>query len=446
MKALEKDRSRRYDSPSAMAQDIGRHLGHEPVAAGPPTAIYRLRKYLRRHTVGVSAGSAVAAALLIGLVLAWLGYQNAKDHRDQSIRSEERTKDVLAQSLFEQARSVQLAGGMGQRLRSLELLAESLELLRRERRDLPGGSAPHPGSESVEIPELRDVRSAVLDSLIRADSRQLGASSLPRSVDGGFYKSATLSTGSRFLLEMDVEHSSYPGDGPRQLRVFDLDRGQEVRTYPVSHFDSANPAPYAESFSLGPTGRLLAVLSWRTRENLYEIWDLTTGKRVDSLRNDPGFGGVLCGMFSPTARYFAAILGDAAVWDLEAPVDPRRRRRGDRSVKIDMTSSGGLGSGRGLRFDADEQLLACSRGSAVSVFDLSSRDPPGDPRLSPTSPPPRNLRRRRPLVGLPRPGSERRDPDVGSEDGPDHPGVSDGGRDQSGDIERGRRTGRLPPS
>lgn len=66
LKAIEKDRSRRYDSPSELAADIGRHLGNQPVLAGPPSTTYRMSKFIRRHRVGVSA-AVLAAALGIGI-------------------------------------------------------------------------------------------------------------------------------------------------------------------------------------------------------------------------------------------------------------------------------------------------------------------------------------------------------------------------------------------
>jgi non-specific serine/threonine protein kinase/serine/threonine-protein kinase len=68
MKALEKDRSRRYASPNEFAADIDRHLRHEPVLAGPPSVVYRTRKFVRRHRVGVAAVGFVAVALVLGLV------------------------------------------------------------------------------------------------------------------------------------------------------------------------------------------------------------------------------------------------------------------------------------------------------------------------------------------------------------------------------------------
>jgi serine/threonine protein kinase/tetratricopeptide (TPR) repeat protein len=63
MKALEKDRRRRYGSPSDLAADIQRHLLHEPVLARPASAAYRFSRYVRRHRMGV--GIAVGLALLL---------------------------------------------------------------------------------------------------------------------------------------------------------------------------------------------------------------------------------------------------------------------------------------------------------------------------------------------------------------------------------------------
>jgi non-specific serine/threonine protein kinase/serine/threonine-protein kinase len=78
MKALEKDRTRRYGSPAEMVADIRRHLRHEPVLAGPPGAAYRVRKFVRRHRIGVAAGTAVALALILGLVVATVGLVRAR--------------------------------------------------------------------------------------------------------------------------------------------------------------------------------------------------------------------------------------------------------------------------------------------------------------------------------------------------------------------------------
>ena len=68
MKALEKDRNRRYGSPSDLSADIQRHLRNEPVTAHPPSAGYRAAKYFRRHRVVVSVAAA-GVVLLAGFVI-----------------------------------------------------------------------------------------------------------------------------------------------------------------------------------------------------------------------------------------------------------------------------------------------------------------------------------------------------------------------------------------
>lgn len=70
LKALEKDRDRRYPSASALAEDVLRHLAGEPVAARPPANLYRFGKWIGRHRLGFAAASTVLAALIVGLVVA----------------------------------------------------------------------------------------------------------------------------------------------------------------------------------------------------------------------------------------------------------------------------------------------------------------------------------------------------------------------------------------
>jgi len=73
MKALEKDRTRRYETANGLAADIQRHLDNEPVTACPPGNLYRFRKLVQRNKLVFVAASAVVAALLIGLGLStWL--------------------------------------------------------------------------------------------------------------------------------------------------------------------------------------------------------------------------------------------------------------------------------------------------------------------------------------------------------------------------------------
>jgi len=68
MKCLEKDRARCYETASALALDVRRYLDNQPVLAGPPSRVYRIRKLIQRHR-----GAAVAAALVAGALLTGFG-------------------------------------------------------------------------------------------------------------------------------------------------------------------------------------------------------------------------------------------------------------------------------------------------------------------------------------------------------------------------------------
>ncbi len=65
MKALEKDRTRRYESASDFGKDIERYLHDQPVEACPPSVLYRVRKYARRHTGLLATGALLASTLLL---------------------------------------------------------------------------------------------------------------------------------------------------------------------------------------------------------------------------------------------------------------------------------------------------------------------------------------------------------------------------------------------
>ena len=79
MKALEKDRTRRYDSANDFALDIERYLNGEAVIARPPTLLYRTSKYVRRHKGLLATVAAIATALI--LVVMVIGWQNAEAER-----------------------------------------------------------------------------------------------------------------------------------------------------------------------------------------------------------------------------------------------------------------------------------------------------------------------------------------------------------------------------
>ena len=94
LKALEKDRSRRYGTCSELASDIQRYLNSEPVLARPASVGYRLRKYVRRHRVGVAAAFIVIALLISSAVLELVQLQQTRRERDRATRERDRATRV----------------------------------------------------------------------------------------------------------------------------------------------------------------------------------------------------------------------------------------------------------------------------------------------------------------------------------------------------------------
>ncbi|MFG0289962.1 MAG: protein kinase [Rhodopirellula sp. JB044] len=82
MKALEKDRNRRYDSAAEMASDIQRHLSEQPILARPPSLVYQLRKFTRRHRVAIATFSMVAFAMILGTAVSIWQMRVAYHERD----------------------------------------------------------------------------------------------------------------------------------------------------------------------------------------------------------------------------------------------------------------------------------------------------------------------------------------------------------------------------
>jgi eukaryotic-like serine/threonine-protein kinase len=93
MKALEKDRTRRYETASAMAEDVRRFLSDELVQARPPSAWYRFRKLARRNKAAAMTAALVAAALLLGTVIsAWQAVRATRAEVDAVANAQQAVK------------------------------------------------------------------------------------------------------------------------------------------------------------------------------------------------------------------------------------------------------------------------------------------------------------------------------------------------------------------
>ena len=93
--ALEKDRSQRYLSAAALADDLQRHLNHEPVSVGPPSPGYKLRKFYQRNKVVSIAAALALLSLILGGALATWQWREAIIARGQEVIARQLAETAL---------------------------------------------------------------------------------------------------------------------------------------------------------------------------------------------------------------------------------------------------------------------------------------------------------------------------------------------------------------
>jgi len=143
MRALEKDRLRRYATPGELADDLRRHLNDEPVLAASPSTAYRTRKFVRRHRAGVTAAGFLLLALMLGvaglaggLVKARQAERLAVIERDRATQSSRELSEVVQfmVDLFEVANP---EDGQGGDLTARQMLDQGASRLRGGLTDQP---------------------------------------------------------------------------------------------------------------------------------------------------------------------------------------------------------------------------------------------------------------------------------------------------------------------
>jgi hypothetical protein len=103
MKALEKDRTRRYETANGLARDILRYLGDQPVDACPPSATYRFRKFARRNRMVLTTAALVSIALVLGTLLST--WQAVRATRAERLAAARLVAECVAHNDAEAARA-----------------------------------------------------------------------------------------------------------------------------------------------------------------------------------------------------------------------------------------------------------------------------------------------------------------------------------------------------
>ncbi|MBN2562462.1 MAG: tetratricopeptide repeat protein [Phycisphaerae bacterium] len=197
MRCLEKDRTRRYSSASELAADIRRHLNHEPVLASPPSAMYRLKKFIRRHYVGVAGGVAVAAALVLGIIGTATMAVVASQRRDTAIRAQadaERARDATRQQYESAERARRETEAARQAEAQHRNLAEQARMAEEEQRKLAESNAETARQEAARAEAVNQFLLEMLASVdpAKAKGRELTVRDVldeaSRKIEAGSFK------------------------------------------------------------------------------------------------------------------------------------------------------------------------------------------------------------------------------------------------------------------
>jgi eukaryotic-like serine/threonine-protein kinase len=316
MKALAKDRDRRYETAAALSQDVERFLRHEPVEAGPPSAGYKLRKFVRRNRRTVLAGSLVLLTLVGGIIgTTWQAVRatRAADEREKAredaLAARKDARDKLWRSLRDQARVAQSSRQPGQHFVSLKNLTEAAaiahelgvpaeELLSLRNHAIAAMALPadlEPGRECL-IPNVSKIANA-FDPPLRhcavdngdhlsiwslADNREVAR--LPRPDSPRVAVRLLFSPNGRYLLVMELDDPTQQWVG---IRIWDWrerkERFAKVRTLNEDRegFGWSAWSPDSERFAV-----------FHVRSGSVRIYELATGRETLRLETGPGVNGL----------------------------------------------------------------------------------------------------------------------------------------------------------
>ncbi len=245
LKALEKDRNRRYETANGLAADLSRHLNNEPVTARPPSTVYRFQKSWRRNKLAFTAGAAVLVALVAGLAISSWQMLVAQRARNNEVtqRTKAEASEKLAEasardataslyhSLLGQARATRIARQVGYReevfahlrkARDLDTPAKQLAALRLEAVASMGDFVGFRPRQIVSAPATNRFEWVLMSS----DGRLLAL----RDASGGI-QLRELPSGrevGRWQLEDPVRHFAFSSAGDRLITI-QLPRGTEDR-------------------------------------------------------------------------------------------------------------------------------------------------------------------------------------------------------------------------
>jgi WD40 repeat protein/serine/threonine protein kinase len=362
MKALEKDRARRYETASALAADLQSYLKDEPVEACPPSAWYRFRKFARRNTRALLTASVVALAVVLTAsssgVLIWRANQDLHQALDRERRGAYFQRIALSEREWagnNLGRMEQLLGDCPDDLRGWEwrylkrLRYGALPPLRHESPVYSVAFSPPDGQY------LATATAAGVLRLWQAKTGQELRKWLAHETNPT--TSVIFSPDGRYLAS---------GGWDAKVKVWDVQTvlQGDVQAPRLQLEHTSRIRVWSVTFS--PDGQCLVSAGGRTADEKGEVkvWDLNT--RHEALTLSRFTDRVACVRFSPDGRRLATAGPAAQLWDAQTGQEQLTLRGHD------IRAEGVAFSPDGRRLASVAGLLAVHRDQEVKVWDAQT--------------------------------------------------------------------------
>ncbi len=294
LKAMRKDRCRRYRSASEMADDIHNYLTGRPLIAGPETAVYRVKKFVHKHAGSVATVALVAVAIVLGLIVSIAMYLRSERALEREAIAHNQTQEAKEREEIARIRAEEAEKVAEEKAESYRRLSYNHGVALADAKYREGDIG---GVRRLLKDSPQDLRGWEWQRLDYVSDQALMTI---RGHRGWGLRLAVVSPDSRLI-------ASGGADSP--IRIWDLATGAELKIL-RGHIDEVH------SLAFSPDGKRIVSGSM---DKTVRVWNVDSEKELMTLR---GHNGTVWSVaFSPDGKWIASGSSTLRIWDAQTGVE-----------------------------------------------------------------------------------------------------------------------------